>query len=237
MQYKTELHLHTDLVSPCADLPYTEAAERYLEAGYTTIVVTDHYSRPIVEREGRSWEESMDHFLSGYRAMKEYLDGRANVLLGCELRFDGSRNDYLIFGVTEEFLRQNPTLNRMSVPEFSAFARENSLLFVQAHPFRNSMTVVKPHFLDGIEVFNGHKGHDSRNFIAHAYAKHCGLIPTSGTDFHHPDSVISGGILTDAPITSVEQLVAVLKSRDYTLICEGPCAKDGDLHNIHASEL
>ena len=66
--------------------------------------------------------------------------------------------------------------------------------------------------------------------------KQIDALKRNGIGYLEPRN-ISGGILTDAPITSVEQLVAVLKSRDYTLICEGHCAKDGDLHNIHASEF
>lgn len=35
------------------------------------------------------------------------------------------------------------------------------MLFYQAHPFRNSMKITNPELLDGIEVYNGHPGHDS----------------------------------------------------------------------------
>lgn len=237
MQYKTELHMHTNLVSPCADLPFEEAAERYVAAGYTSLVVTDHYYRPIVERDGLSWEETVEHYLSGYRAMKEYLKGRMHVILGCELRFLENLNDYLVFGITEEFLLAHPHLHRMTLKDFSALSRENGFLLVQAHPFRTRMTVVDPALLDGMEVFNGHAGHRSRNFLALEQAKRNGLIPTSGSDFHHPDSVIAGGILTDAPITSSEQLLAVLRSRDYTLVCSGPCAERDGMQSMRADGI
>ena len=80
------------------------------------------------------------------------------------------------------------------------------------------MTVVRPCFLDGVEVFNGHKGHDSRNEIAYEWAKRFNLIKTSGTDFHYIDTPINAGIETDFEITSLDTLVDVIKSGNYKLI-------------------
>ena len=136
----------------------------------------------------------------------------------------GKAKPYLIFGLTEEFLTSHPDLHLMTLKSFSALARENGLLVVQAHPFRNGMRVMPPEYLDGIETFNGHRGHDSRNPIADAWAKRYGLIETSGTDFHHPTQSGVAGILTDQPITSMNELVSVLKSGNYTLHCAGPRA-------------
>lgn len=222
MQYKTELHAHTREVSPCADLTATEVADRYIADGYTSIVITNHYTQTIIERMGDTWEERINAYLSPIRMMREYAKDRLNVLLGCELRFAENSNDYLIIGITEEFLISHPELYLMNLKSFSALARENGLLVVQAHPFRNGMSVMPPEYLDGIETFNGHVGHDSRNPIADAWAKRYGLIETAGTDFHHPYQSGVAGILTDEPIVSEEQLLAILKSGSYTLHCSGP---------------
>lgn len=237
MQYKTELHAHTRLVSPCADIPYEEEIERYIRAGYTSITVTDHYCDYVIDPAGNTWEEKLDHYLSGYRAVKAYAKGRINVLLGCELRFTENVNDYLIFGLTEEFLREHPDLHKMTLATFSHLARENGLLVVQAHPFRNRMTMMNPKYLDGVEIFNGHPGHDSRNFLALSHAKRYGLIPTSGSDFHHPHSVEAGGILTDEPVTSAEQLVRILKGGNYTLVCTGPAAERDGMTDMSAASV
>lgn len=228
MQYKTELHAHTSEVSPCGELTAPEVAERYIADGYTTIVVTNHYCEYVIDKAGETWEEKINHYLSAYRIMKDYAKDRICVLLGCELRFVGSANDYLIFGLTEEFLITHPDLHKMSLKSFSALAHENGLLIVQAHPFRNGMTVVSPDLLDGIEVFNGHCNHKSRNQIADAWAKQHGLLRTSGTDFHHPYQSGVAGILTEEPILSQESLADVLKSGNYILHCAGPAAeRDG----------
>ena len=236
MQYKTELHTHTCLVSPCADTPLEDVVQRYADAGYTTVFVTDHYCDYVIDHAGETWEQKMEHYLSGYRAMKKLADGRFNVLLGCELRFSENSNDYLVFGMDEEFLHTHPALYKMSLKEFSAFAREEGLLLVQAHPFRRGMTVVDPQLLDGVEAFNGHSGQKSRNYLANELADRCGLIKTSGSDFHHPTHSPCGGIVTDQPITSVPQLIEILKSGNYTLICQGPAAERDGMTDMPAKE-
>lgn len=236
MQYKTELHTHTLLVSPCADTPLEDVVERYADAGYTTVFITDHYCDYVIDPAGETWEQKMEHYLSGYRAMKEMARGKFNVVLGCELRFFENFNDYLVFGMDEEFLLTHPELHKMTLKDFSAFAKENGLLLVQAHPFRTKMTVVKPQLLDGVEVFNGHRGHESKNYLANELANRYGLIKTSGSDFHHPNSVVSGGIMTDEPITTAQQLIEILRSGNYTLICQGPAAERDGMRDMPAKE-
>ncbi len=225
MQYKTELHAHTKEVSPCGQLSSQEVVDRYLADGYTTLVVTNHYCDYVIDNAGETWEERCKYYLAPYYLMKEYAADRMHIILGCELRFKGSANDYLIFGLTEQFLWEHANLHEMNIRSFSELAHENGLLIVQAHPFRNGMTVVNPSYLDGVEIFNGHAGHDSRNPIAVEWAKKFDLIPTSGTDFHHPHQFGCGGLLTDAPIKTGEELLDVLKARNYTLICAGPRAE------------
>ena len=229
MQYKTELHAHTNEVSPCADLTGPEVVERFIAAGYDSVVITNHYCAYVIDNAGQTWEEKIEHYLSGWRTAKDYAKDRIHVILGCELRFTENLNDYLIFGMTEDFLRTHPELHKMTLKTFSALARENGLLVVQAHPFRSRMTVVKPQLLDGVEAFNGHIGHDSRNYLANELALRYGLIRTSGGDFHHPHQRADvAGILTDTPVSDMEQLTAILKSGCYTLICGGPVAeRDG----------
>ncbi len=223
--FKTELHAHTKEVSPCADLTPEEVADRYIAYGYTSLVVTNHYCNYVMDSVPGNWDKRISYYLSDYRRMKAYAGERLHVILGCELRFTENHNDYLIFGLTEEFLIRHPNLHYMTLKEFSHLARESELLIVQAHPFRNWMTVMDPQYLDGVETFNGHVGHDSRNPLADAWARRYGLLRTSGTDFHHPHQFGTGGILTESPITTGEELLAVIKSGNYELYCAGPVAE------------
>ncbi|MBQ9807066.1 MAG: hypothetical protein IJW49_11265 [Clostridia bacterium] len=238
MQYKTELHAHTREASRCADFTVYEVADKYIAAGYTSLVLTNHYFYGRLWKEteaaGKNWTE---HFIETYRKMRDYAAGKLNILLGAELRFPENMNDYLVFGLDEKFLLEHPDINQMGHKAFSEFARENGLLFVQAHPFREKMTVVEPKYLDGIEVFNAHAGHDSRNYLANEEALRFGLIRTSGGDFHHPEHHPGdGGILTDFPITTMEELVQTLKNGNYTLMCRGDAAARDRMADMPAKQ-
>ncbi len=227
MKYKTELHFHTSDVSRCAKLSPEEVAEKYIAAGYSTVVLTNHYAEYIFDGKG-GWEKCIHAYLNALSRMRDYAGDKLNVLCGAEVRCYYNRNDFLLYGADEEFLIKNPNLHRLSVKELSELARANDVLLVHAHPFRNNMTIVNPKLLDGIEVFNGTPHTESHNHMADAWAKEFGLLRTSGSDFHGGRYLITGGILTDAPIEDLTQLKAILRSGNYSLICEGPAAeRDG----------
>ena len=234
MQYKTELHAHSTTVSPCASVTPEELVARYTESGYASLVLTEHYCDYVIDPAGETWEEKIEHYLSGYRALKRAAEGRLHILLGCELRFLGSKNDYLVLGMDEEFLLAHPDLHHMTPAEFSVFAREHGLIFIQAHPYRRGMDRIDPSLLSGMEVFNGHPDHNSHNPEALKTAREYGLIPTSGSDYHFPPATPAGGILTDKPICSVAELMAVLRSGNYTLICSGKHALRDGMENMPA---
>lgn len=219
MKFKTELHCHSKDISPCARVDTSTIIDKFVGAGYSTLVLSNHFSRFVKETLGcGTWKEWIDKYLDGYYKLKKEGEGKINVLLGMELRLDENNNDYLIFGITEEFLRKNEDFYALNIWQLRELTKENSLLLVQAHPFRDGMTVTHPHALDGVEVFNGHRGHDSRNDIADAWASKYGLIKTSGTDFHYDYAPANAGIITDFEITDMDTLVKVLREGNYSLI-------------------
>lgn len=235
---KTELHCHSMPASACAKHTPAELLERYAAAGYSTVVLTNHLGKgnsdKCEERYGgpnasADWQRRID-FL-----MKDYTDLCAaakkvgiHALFGVEIRLDyHTDTDFLVYGDTEAFLRDTPGLLAMKIKEFSAAVRGAGFLLVQAHPFRNKMTITDPALLDGIEIYNATPGHFSRNDVAEYWARRFDLIGTSGTDLHRPEQPIAGGILTDAPITSNEALLTVLRARDFDLIRAGTPGEDG----------
>ena len=42
---KVEMHTHTSETSPCAHINAKDVLKLYKEAGYDTVVITDHYSK------------------------------------------------------------------------------------------------------------------------------------------------------------------------------------------------
>lgn len=225
-KYKTELHTHTAETSNCGHTKAKKLVELYINAGYSTVVITDHLSTHTYFKykyDKMTWNEKIDVFVRGYNEAKKAAKGRINILFGMELRFDEDlpehdSNDYLVFGVTEKFLRNNGNLINMNIESFSKLAHENGLLIYQAHPFRDNMTRANPKLLDGVEVYNGHPRHNSRNDKAEEWARINELNGTSGSDFHESEDAARGGIITETEIKTNEELLKILKSNNYELI-------------------
>ncbi len=221
-KYLYEMHFHTKNTSNCANVSAEKAVEEYIKAGYDGIVVTDHLSPSTYMKYGRellSWRKKVDFFLRGYNAAKKTAAGRINVLLGMELRFKTSEgdNDYLVYGITENFLYEHPELLNLNIKKFYKLAQENGFLVFQAHPFRVGMKVTNPNFIDGIEIFNGNPRHNSSNDIAEMWAKKYDLMVTSGSDYHEYEDLGSGGIWFDKEILDNKTLVEELKKREYEI--------------------
>lgn len=212
--YQFEIHAHTSEVSRCGRVAGAEMVRLYREAGYSGMVITDHVNPWTFQDLGLTgWEAKAQHFLKGYRAAKEAGGADFTVLLGAEFHFYENSNDYLVYGLTEELLcgELDDTILEWGIVRFSEFCRERGLLLIQAHPFRNNMVINPPNLVDGVEVMNGHPRHDSRNFLARAWAERYGLLMTSGSDAHQPEDAARGGILTESPILTMEALTAELR--------------------------
>lgn len=210
------MHAHNKEVSRCAGATARELVERYTSLGYDGVVSTNHMNSHTFDGKKYaffSWEDKVNHFLSGYNLLKEEANGRLTVLLGMEITFIGDPNDYLVYGVTEDFLKNNGDLMALSNKEFSRLAHDNGLLFVQAHPFRRDMRIVDWNILDGYEIFNGNPRHDSSNSVTGQWARlHGKNIVTSGSDFHELGDEGTGGIYISVPVKSNYDLVNALKN-------------------------
>lgn len=216
MEYKTELHCHSRDASGCSNESAERIAEKYLSAGYTTVCLTNHFAPS--EEDAVCWEVKVDKCYHALELLENAAEGKLNVLMGLEFRFVQNINDYLVFGFDREYLLKRPDMLKMGIRDFVRMARGDGLLTIQAHPFRAGMTVVAPEDVDGIEVYNGHPGHNSNNDIAEAWAVKYGKLMTSGTDHHNRDHFPRGGIATDFPVKNERELIETLKSGNYRLI-------------------
>lgn len=221
MSYLYEMHAHTVEVSTCARATAKEMIEYYEGKGYTGIVSTNHMNSSTFSRVGLTdapWNEKVDHFMKGYNLLKEAAGNKYHVLLGVEICFHNDPNDYLVYGVTEDFLRSHGDLMSMDMESFSKLAKENGLIFLQAHPFRRGLEVADWEYLDGYEVFNGNPRHNSCNDIAEIWAKkHGKSIVVSGSDFHQKGDEGIGGIYFEKEIKTNDELIEELRKGNYTL--------------------
>ncbi len=219
-----DLHVHTKEVSGCGHVAVCDVIDRYHAKGYDGIVISNHLGIYTVgyEKAEKSWDEFIDSYLAPVREGREYAKKYGmKVFLGCELRFRCDKcNDFLLYGVTEEFLRNNPDIFEMNIAQFAPLARENGILIYQAHPFRDWMQVIPTRYLYGVEVNNGHPRQESRNDIARLWADIHGLSMISGSDFHQEGDEAHGGIVTFGDVNDDAELYKVLVSGDYNLICD-----------------
>ncbi len=234
--YKLELHCHTREVSACSNCPAEREIEIYLQAGYSGLVSTNHINRGTYEKlpADWSWERKAEHFLAGFEALKKAAGEDFDVLLGCEINLSPVEplppalqaegwagyvpNDYLIYGVTADWIMNTGDMRYMTLEELSCSAREAGFLIVHAHPFRVGTVMQNPDLVDGYEVYNGNPWHDSHNDLADAWADLKGKIKTSGTDLHKADDYPRGGIETETRIRDNAALLKTLKSGNYKLI-------------------
>ena len=218
MQYKYEMHCHTKMVSQCGQVEPEEVVRLYKEHGYSGIVVTEHYSPLTYGLDSYHKPERRIHFyLSSYRKMKEYEDENFKVFLGMELRHYATANDYLIYGVTEEWLLGQSNLMLLFERSMYKTMHEAGFLVYQAHPFRPFIRRCNPKYVDGIEIYNG-KTDRYRNYKALNWAATHKKLMISGSDFHEKEHLARGGIITTRPIKDNADLVRILKAQDFEMI-------------------
>lgn len=217
---KIELHAHSKEISSCGKLSVEELLELYRNAGYDGIVLTNHFNRETALRLSKENNGDFEEiFHSAYEKMALLGKNMAiQVFYGYEIRFDGSSNDYLVYGMDRETAKEYDTLFQMTPEKFGTLAKEKGFLFYQAHPFRKGMTIVEPSCLFGMEVKNTHPRHDSRNDMASAWAEKFGLHKIGGSDCHQKQDAAGSGIITEKEISTLEALVAVLREDAYTII-------------------
>lgn len=217
MSYRFDIHVHTKESSGCGRIPAAEVVERYTGLGYDGICITDHMNAYNAKKFGSNHPEQAEAFLKGYRAAKEAAGDRLKVILGMEIRFLDFDNDYLVFGFDEDLVFTRDMTQFSELEEFRPYADEHGLVIYQAHPFRDNMSIVDPALLDGIEVYNGHGGHDSRNDMAYAWAKRNGKRMSSASDFHYDTGMEPGGIYLDRMPDNSKEFAKMLLAEEYRL--------------------
>ena len=208
-----DTHTHTSEASGCSSISGRKLVSAYIEAGYDGIVTTDHLVHR--HRKGGSrtelWERQVEMLAAGYNEASRWAADRDfAVFFGLEIRLAGSVNDYLLYGADIPFLKSHPFLTESNIEELHAICQDSGILVFQAHPFRAFMTPEDPRFIDGIEVYNGHTDHESRNALAYRYALENHLLMISGSDTHSPRQVGRGGLVLEEIPDSMEDIVMML---------------------------
>lgn len=220
--YKIETHLHTCHSSPCGKVDADAIAHQYAEAGFSGIIVTDHFFRYTCSQWAWNiaYEDFFGVFMEGYhrlcRAAEPY---GLRIYKGAEVRFDGSTNDYLLYNYPDSLLQDPDSVFSMGLEAFYPLCRDAGALLIQAHPFRGKCTTADPRFVDGIEVLNMNPRAANQNHLAQEFAKqNPQFIQLCGSDYHRQEDVGCGGIAMQTLPENEAELVALLRQGIHTLL-------------------
>lgn len=220
-RYLYETHLHTMEASACASMDGAEHVRRYKEAGYSGIIVTDHFfnGNSCIPKD-LPWEERVDQFCRGYQNAKKEGDRIGlSVFFGWEANFYGT--EFLIYGLDKDWLKSHPNMLSWNVEKQYRMIHAAGGFVVHAHPFRIRPYIKEvrlyPKFVDAVEVIN--VGNRSKEFDEKAadYARKNKLIEMAGTDAHGYDNCRSG-IALEHNINSIHDLLKQVKENKHELL-------------------
>ena len=224
--YKYDLHTHTNAGSLCGVSSPEEMVAAYAKAGYSGIVITDHFicGNTCVPR-SLEWTKRIDAYFSAYeraaKAAKEFKD--FTVFFGAEYAY-AAGHEILIYGAEKKFLYDHPEIENADIFALCELLKKNGCLVISAHPFRereyNDFSVpAELPCADGAEIYNSH----SENQRALNYVAENSLIPTSGGDIHDAADRNIGlaGIETEKKIKSSDELISVLRAGNYRVLAKG----------------
>jgi PHP domain. len=224
-EFKYDTHVHTSESSACGQSSGAEIARRYQEAGFTGIIITDHYfgGNTAVPRD-LDWEQRIDLFSVGYENAK--AEGEKiglSVFFGLEAGFSGT--EFLTYGVDKAWLKQNPDMMSWDTNEFLSRVRAAGGFVSHAHPFRQRGYITQirlfPDLVDAAEVYNC--GHNSVLFDDRAnwYCDSYGLLKTSGSDTHTNKVNKFGGMIFDRALCDIEDFISAVRNKETVQLIKG----------------
>lgn len=221
MKFKYDIHIHTKEISPCGRLSIEEIIDKYIEKGYSGLVLTDHLRKGYFRKCKREdWKEKTKEFFYSYDRGIEYCkDKDFYIGLGMEISFNKDTNDFLVFGLEKEDYLENEWMIEMGLKDFYNKFKDKAII-IQAHPHRKKGSKLEDiNYLHGIEIYNQNPRHNNNNDLTKAiYEENPNLIATGGSDVHQEEDLCRTGIYTNKKITSDEQLLNILRNKEFKII-------------------
>ena len=214
--------MHTSEVSACAINSAKEQIKFYKNMGYTGVIITDHFiNGNSTCPKNYSWDRKMNHIMKGFiEAKKAGIKYGLDVFFGWEYTIRGT--DFLTYGLSLDFLLENPDLEHLSAEQYSSRVRKNGGFLAQAHPFRDAFYIqnpypVAPHLIDAVEVYNVADTRESNSRALDFAAKH-NLPKQAGTDAHRINGHEYSGIKLKERANTIEDIINAIKSSNISLI-------------------
>lgn len=230
--YLYETHLHTSEGSICGVVPAAEMVRKFKEAGYTGVVITDHFfwGNTTVDRD-LPWDQWVENFCKGYENAKAEGDKIGlQVFFGWESGYQGT--EFLIYGLDKRWLLAHPEIRDCSIEEQYKLVHNAGGIVIQAHPFRVEPYIKEvrlfPDCVDGVEAINA--THSSPQSVSHKhpewneqalfYAKEKNLPITAGSDQHRP-AMIGGGMVFSRKMEDIHDLCRAIINREALAYMDG----------------
>lgn len=230
--YLYETHMHTSEVSACASNTGAEMAKAYKEAGYTGIIITDHffYGNTAIDR-GLPWEAWVEQFCLGYEHAKTEGDRLGlQVFFGWESCYRGT--EFLIYGLDKKWLLEHPEIKDATIEEQYEMVHAGSGMISHAHPFREESYIPEirlyPEYVDAVEGINAthcanasaHHRNPLFNERALAYGNAHGLPFTAGSD-QHSTVMIGGGMVFRRKLKDIHDFCSAVLAKEAVAFLDG----------------
>jgi len=229
--YLYETHMHTSEASACAANTGAEMARAYKKAGYTGIIITDHfvYGNTAVDR-SLPWSQWVEQFCLGYEHAKEEGDKIGlQVFFGWESGYGGP--EFLVYGPDKRWLLDHPEIRDATVEEQARLVHEGGGIVSQAHPFREAWYIKEIHtfpaYVDAAEGINASHSsfvkkerHPEYNERALEYAREYHLPLTAGSD-QHSTEMLWGGMVFPRRLEDIRDFGRAVLNREAVDFLDG----------------
>ena len=222
---KIDAHVHSKGLSGCSHVSCQEIVDEKMALGYDGAILANHCQEWYYKPEAH--KEFMQAIIDEFRAGKAYADAKGfRFYLGLEVTLMKPHYaDWLLYGVTEEFLLRSPCLYTLSQQELFTLCETWGILLVQAHPYRQQPG--DPKYMHGIE-HNCSQGDVYKFDLVEAFAKEHDLLLTCGTDYHFKENSRFGGVLIPESCHTATDVAAYMKSVKKLQIFIPETEKDGE---------
>lgn len=216
--YKYELHCHTSESSRCGKTSGAEMADFYKKAGYTGLVVTDHFlNGNTTVPQDIPWKDRIELYCKGYENAKKHGDEIGlDVFFGFE--FSG---DFVILGLDKEWLLEHEDCDKLKNVEFLSLVRQDGGYSIHAHPFRESAYTktlrIFPREVDAIETINAGNT-DFQNSIANYIAERYSVTKACGSDNHIGMREKICAVNLKYRAKNLSELIDAMKKNEHTVM-------------------
>ena len=188
---KIDPHVHSSGISGCSQVTCEQIIDEKMRLGYDGVILTNHCQAWYYPPDKHI--EFMEKMIAEFQQGKIYADKKGfRFYLGIEVSLcEPHYADWLLYGVTEEFLRNSSCLYTLTQKELFDYCQQYGVVMIQAHPYRQSPC--EPLYMHGVEI-NCSDGDLDKVALVEAFAREYDLLVTCGTDYHSVARTFHGGI-------------------------------------------